>query len=106
LISKRIGIPIVFDNYHHECLNDGTGMRYAILQSMKTWKKKDGKLMVDYSSQGSKKGAHAEHIEMKLFDQFIRETNGLDFDIMLEIKDKEKSALKAIKFLKSIKRNF
>jgi UV DNA damage endonuclease len=35
-----------------------------------------------------------------LFQVFIKEASGLDFDIMLEIKDKEKSALKALKVLR------
>jgi UV DNA damage endonuclease len=34
------------------------------------------------------------------FKNFIKQTEGLDFDIMLEIKDKEKSALKALDLLR------
>lgn len=44
---------------------------------------------------------HAESIDAISFKKFLRETKGLDFDIMLEIKDKEKSALKALKILNS-----
>jgi len=36
--------------------------------------------------------------------EFIIETQGLDFDIILEIKDKEKSALKAFRLLRGAKR--
>jgi UV DNA damage endonuclease len=99
-LSKRTGVPIVFDSYHHECLNEGELVRNAVSQAMKTWKKKDGILMVDYSSQGKKRGAHAKHIDIRLFKKFLRETRGLDFDIMLEIKDKEKSALEALDCIK------
>jgi UV DNA damage endonuclease len=54
--------------------------------------------MIDYSSQepGRRFGAHAMHIVEEDFRQFILETLPLDFDIMLEIKDKEKSALAAL----------
>ena len=54
--------------------------------------------MIDYSSQepGRRFGAHATHIVEEDFRQFIIETIPADFDIMLEIKDKEKSALAAI----------
>lgn len=53
--------------------------------------------MVDYSSQekGAKKGTHSSKIDLKDFEEFIKITRPYDFDIMLEIKDKEKSALKA-----------
>ncbi|MDD4897902.1 MAG: UV DNA damage repair endonuclease UvsE, partial [Methanocellales archaeon] len=94
-IHKKTEIPIVFDTLHHQCLNNGETIRNAILSAKKTWKKRDGKLMVDYSNQktGVKKGMHNENMDMKLFKKFIGETKGIDFDIMLEIKDKEKSAL-------------
>lgn len=101
-IYKKTEIPIVFDNLHHQCLNNGENIRHAILSAENTWKKRDGKLMVDYSNQktGAKKGKHNENIDIRLFKKFIIETKGIDFDIMLEIKDKEKSALKAIKLMK------
>ena len=54
--------------------------------------------MVDYSSQepnGSPR-QHSETIDMEDFDLLLKETEPFDFDIMLEIKDKEKSAIKAI----------
>ena len=54
--------------------------------------------MVDYSSQepnGSPR-QHAETIDIEDFDLFLKQTQQFDFDIMLEIKDKEKSAIKAI----------
>jgi UV DNA damage endonuclease len=41
-------------------------------------------------------GAHAGHIVAEDFLQFLKETLPADFDIMLEIKDKEKSALAAL----------
>ena len=55
----------------------------------------DGVLLVDYSTQGpgARRGRHAETIDLKHFDGLMRETHGLAFDMMLEIKDKEKSAL-------------
>jgi UV DNA damage endonuclease len=62
--------------------------------------------MVDYSSQlpGHRQGAHAKSIDVQLFQDFLNQTKGLKFDIMLEIKDKEKSGLKALEVLKEFKK--
>ena len=54
--------------------------------------------MVDYSSQerGKIRGRHAEAIDLDHFNNFLEMTKPFDFDLMLEIKDKEKSAVKAV----------
>ena len=98
-INMETGIPILFDVFHHECLNNKESIRDAIKYCMKTWKKKDGFLMVDYSQQSpdGKKGKHITSINPLKFEKFLHEITRLDFDIMLEIKDKEKSALQALK---------
>jgi UV DNA damage endonuclease len=100
-LSKRTGIPVVFDTLHHECHNNGEKTRTAMISAQGTWTSMDGILMVDYSLQksGAKKGKHAESIDMKAFKSFLDSTKNLDFDIMLEIKDKEKSAMKALSVL-------
>jgi len=97
-IYKRTGIPVIADSFHHALRNNGE--RFAdLLEPVKTtWKAHDGIPMVDYSSQepGKRVGAHAEHIVPEDFRQFLDETRMADFDIMLEIKDKEKSAISAL----------
>ena len=104
-IHQQTGIPIIFDNFHHECFNYS---KESIIQAIKkaslTWKVKDGLPMLDYSSQskGERKGKHAATLDPLLFCNFIMETQRLDFDVMLEIKDKEKSALAALKLLAKI----
>ena len=65
-----------------------------------TWKVKDDLTMLDYSSQ--RKGKHATTLDPLLFCNFIKEIQRLDFDLMLEIKDKEKSALAALKLLSKL----
>ena len=101
-INKKTGIPVIFDSFHHECLNNKERLRDSVISASKTWKNKDGILMLDYSSQkkGERKGAHTEHIDMASFKDFLKKTKGLDFDMMLEIKDKEKSALEAIRCIR------
>ena len=101
-INKMTGIPIVFDVFHHQCLNNSEPVRQALLDAKKTWKKSDGDLIVHYSSQKkeARRGSHSYHINIKDFQSFLEKVNNINFDVMLEIKDKEKSALKALKVVK------
>lgn len=98
LISSTTGIPVLFDVFHHAINCSGESINEALQRVVKTWKKKDGLPMVDYSSQkkGARPGTHAETIDIKDFSRALKESQPFDVDIMLEIKDKEKSALKAI----------
>jgi UV DNA damage endonuclease len=103
-IHSQTGIPILFDNFHHECLNNGEPMQDALQLAAQTWKQKDGVPMMDYSSQaiGERKGKHTDAIVEELFAGFLTNLNGQDMDIMLEIKNKEASALKAIAIAKEM----
>ena len=105
-IHNKTGIPIIFDIYHHQCYNSGESMELGFKKFTSTWKQKDGIPIIHYSSEHPSKGkpSHSEHINLTDFSNFIEKTNDFDFDIMLEIKDKEKSALKALNVLKNDKR--
>ena len=103
-IHELTGIPILFDNFHHECLNNGESMTEALRLAAQTWQPEDGILMMDYSSQspGERKGKHITHIQLDLFREFLTQLQGLDVDIMLEIKDKEASAIPALALLQEL----
>jgi UV DNA damage endonuclease len=100
-IHERTGIPVLFDVFHHELKNEGEPVRDALQQAARTWQPGDGVLMCDYSSQqpGGKTGQHAHSIDLADFDDFIGQSASCDFDLMLEIKDKERSALMALESL-------
>ncbi len=104
-ISNKTKIPVLFDNLHHKLKNNGEKLEECLLSFTDTWKKKDGLPLVDYSSAsqipGAKKGSHTQSIDINHFRKFIKDTEGFDFDLMLEIKDKETSALKAVQVLKN-----
>jgi UV DNA damage endonuclease len=107
VLHELTGMPIIFDNFHHECVNNGEPMREAVQMAASTWHpERDGILMMDYSSQqhGERRGKHTQSIEEPLFHDFLVETEGLDMDIMLEIKDKETSAAKAVEIARSLGR--
>lgn len=96
-VHKKTKIPVLLDVFHHQCLNNKETVKEAVSKASKTWKKKDGVLMIDYSNQkaNAKKGTHSNHINLKDYKNFIKQIK-IDFDIMFEIKDKEKSALEVI----------
>jgi len=98
MVHRRTGIPVVFDSLHHSSNNNGESMKAAVQQASRTW---GGPMMADYSSQamGGRPGKHAEHIDLKDFKKFLKAAEGIDMDIMLEVKDKEMSALEAKKEL-------
>lgn len=97
-ISEETGVPVLFDVFHHSLNSSGEDAGSAIGMVSDTWKRADGIPMADYSSQmpGAIRGRHAESIDPESFLDFLNRTSDTDFDIMLEIKDKEKSALTAV----------
>jgi UV DNA damage endonuclease len=101
-VHEKTGIPIIFDVFHHQCLNNGETLRQGLQLSASTWTESDGIAMVDYSSQqrGRRSGSHAKTLNPSLFKEFLHEIRELDFDLMLEIKDKETSAFQALKVLR------
>ena len=107
-IHESIGIPILFDVFHHICFHNNLPLHIALQISNNTWNhSKDGIMMIDYSNQelNQRKGKHSHTLDIKQFEKFILSVSNLDFDIILEIKDKEKSAKKAIEVINKINRN-
>lgn len=63
--------------------------------------KKDGILIVDRTSRkpNAKPGNHIDSIDTADFKRLVKESMSVDFDVTLEIEDKETDALKAVKSL-------
>lgn len=104
-ISNNTCVPILFDTLHHECLNtDNSSHIEAFKIAIKTWKIEDGTPLVDYSSQnyGGKLGKHTNSIDLDHFNKMknLLDSVNTEYDIILEIKDKEISAYKLQAFLK------
>ena len=94
------GIPVVYDNLHNAVNpadKDRTDVDWIQLCSP-TWNKNDGVQKIHYSQQhpDKKPGAHSDSIRVDPFLEFWRPLSGIDMDIMLEVKDKNLSALKCI----------
>lgn len=100
-IHRQTGVPIVFDTFHHSLLNHGESISHALSLAHSTWGALNGPLMVDYSSQEHDKrsGSHATSLNLEDFESVLPHLQALSADVMLEIKDKEKSGLKILRYL-------
>ena len=97
-VSGACGVPVVLDVFHHAVHGDGRLIGPLLDEVASTWKPADGPPMVDYASQapGRRRGTHAESLDDEDFARFLAASAGRDLDLMLEIKDKEASALRAL----------
>jgi UV DNA damage endonuclease len=98
-VHRLADVPVLFDVFHHRLNSSGETVRAAFRKCAATWRRGDGPPMVDYSSQepGQRRGRHAEHIDLRDFRRFLALARDIDCDVMLEIKDKERSALEAVR---------
>lgn len=107
-IGKKCDIPVVFDNLHHEVNPPDIKMSEVdwINECRNTWRKKDGTQKIHYSQQDpdKKPGSHSQSIRVDEFIEFINRLGRKDIDIMLEVKDKNQSAIECIKKVQSVKR--
>ena len=98
-ISEQTGLPVIFDNLHHEVRrpDDPTPMAEYIKVAGQTFKKADGRQKIHYSQQApvKKAGAHSQTIAIQPFIAFLKQLPDMyPLDIMLEVKDKNRSAEK------------
>jgi UV DNA damage endonuclease len=91
-LHEMIGVPIVFDYFHHRLHSGGLSEKKAFFKAFKTW---DVKPVFHYSSSRkeyedptSKKEAHSDWVHEPI------ETYGKDVDIVLETKKKELSVFR------------
>ena len=95
-VHRSTGIPVLFDTLHHRILCSGESIGEAISLVTGTWHEDDGTTMVDYSSSDTNDKRHSKSLDKEHFSWFLNETRPFDFDVILEIKDKEASAMKAL----------
>ena len=97
-VSQQCHIPILFDYFHYLIYHQRNEFDDLFSRYLQTWSSRDGIPMCDYSSQrpNHSPGSHAHRIDIEDFRHFLEQTTPYDIDIMLEIKDKEHSALQAI----------
>lgn len=98
-IGCALNIPVIYDVFHNK-INPYDIQKndlYYIKECKKLWHSYDGNIKIHYSQQGSgRKGTHSQNIETTEFIDFYKSLEGFDTDIMLEVKDKNISAIKCI----------
>jgi UV DNA damage endonuclease len=98
-ISNIINVPVIFDTHHYSCynLNKKNNIKeanYYIPHILETWKKRNIKPKFHISEQrpNSRVGSHSDYVEcIPEYLLEIPEKYGINIDIMIEAKMKEKS---------------
>lgn len=102
-LHQRTGVPVLLDNLHHECNHNGETLTEAISLAAATWNAAtDGPPLMDYSQQaeGERRGKHRASLDEAHFAAFLAQfPPNVDADVMLEIKDKEASAIRAVRLV-------
>jgi UV DNA damage endonuclease len=102
-LSEVVRVPVVFDILHHQANPSApSGAPESwITAASKTWGPLDGPPKLHYSQQdkGKKTGAHSVTISLDDFIDFIDMVKPYHPDIMLEVKDKNLSAVKCMNAL-------
>lgn len=97
-LANQLGVPAVFDVLHHGIHppQQAESLIFWIRQCAQSWKPADGRQKIHYSQQepDGRPGAHSQTIRSKEFLEFFTIIKGLDLDVMLEVKDKNISAVK------------
>ena len=105
-IGESEGIPVVFDNLHHQVNPDNRhSEREWIAACAKTWHRSDGPQKLHYSQQDADKrpGSHSATLDVEDFMQFYTNIRARNVDIMVEVKDKNLSAIKCMNAIASPK---
>ncbi len=93
-IHKVVGIPIVFDYYHHKFCTGGLSEQEALLVAAKTWPK--GITPCCHYSESRREEHLDESIRAQAHSDLISgiiESYGLDIDVVVEAKHKELAVL-------------
>ncbi len=98
-LCRELGCPAIMDVFHHSINPAPEGSEADWLKAAsETWKGAAGTPKIHYSQQlpGGRAGMHSQTITAREFVRWYKTLPDIPFDIMLEVKDKNRSALKCI----------
>ena len=103
-ISSQTKIPVVFDNLHH-AINaslQNKSMENIVNDVVATWREEKPKFHYSQQAIGKRAGAHSDTINLEKFIKDYQEIYAfVDVDIMLEVKDKNRSFIKVNQYFNS-----
>lgn len=96
-VSRRCGVPAVFDIHHHRFHPGETPLPELMPQIRETWREPDGRPKLHLSSRrpDARHGAHADTVEAADVRELC-DAAPFDFDLMIEAKHKEVAAQQAM----------
>ncbi len=94
-IHRETGIPLVFDVAHHRVnpLEQDLSAREIVPPFLETWKGASTFPVLHYSTVEGHKGTHLPVNPGEFWD-YVDGLSGLEFDVMLETKEKERDVLR------------
>lgn len=92
-ICERLGIPMIFDIHHYNCLNAGESLPELRQRIAATWKEGRPKMHLSSGKTSFTDRHHADYINEEDYVKAL-EFAGDEYDIMLECKQKELALLK------------
>lgn len=91
-VAQRVGRPLVFDVHHHRILREDDWLPW-LQKALKTWGEVRPKLHFSSPKDGLRSRHHADGIDPDDFAHFLERMAGLEFDVMLECKAKDKALI-------------
>lgn len=104
-ICKELKIPMVLDVHHHNCNSNGKNIEAILKDIFDTWSNEKFPPKIHFSSPRSTKDfrSHSDNIDKEEFMSFIKIAKKLDidFDVMLEAKNKDLALIKLVNELEA-----
>lgn len=91
-VAMSVERPMVFDIHHHRVLREDD-WRPWLDRILPTWGTVRPKLHYSSPKDGARSRHHADEIDAREFAEFLERVEGLDLDVMLECKQKDKALL-------------
>ena len=95
-LCEALGIPMTFDYLHYTALTGHLPERQFLEDVCESWSTNDGEPEFHYSTQksSSRRGSHAEMVDIQGFLRFLKVMPSKDVDLMLEAKAKDLALLR------------